>query len=183
MANVGMKGLRYALLNTNGTTYSIPKTMGGAISASISPNFAEASLYCDDTMKEFTSSFQSATISLSIDDDDDAVFAELLGKTIDPVTKVVSSSINDFAPYIGVGYVVSKIKNGVQKWRSQFFPKVKFKPFVAEAKTRGESVEYNTISVEGITIANDEGIWEMHAEFPSESEAIAELDNFFEEDI
>jgi len=179
MANVGMKGLRYALLNTNGTTYGIAKTMGGAISASVSPNFAEASLYADDAMKEYVSSFQSATVSLTVDDDDDTVFAELLGKTIDEETGVISSSINDNAPYLGFGYIVTKIKNNVQKWRAQFFPKIKFKPFVPEAKTKGDSVEFSPITIEGMTVANDLGIWESHIEVASEAEALEELEKFF----
>jgi len=179
MANVGMKGLQYAILNKNGTTYDEVKTMGGAISASISPNFAEASLYCDDTMKEYISSFQSATVSLTVDDDDDQVFSELLGKTIDPITGVVSSNVNDNPPYVAFGYVVTKIKNNVQKWRSQFFPKIKFKPFIPEAKTKGDSVEFSTITVEGMTIANDTGIWEMHVECDTETEAFEKLREFF----
>ena len=153
--------------------------MGGAINASVSPNFAEASLYADDMLKEYVSSFQSATVSLGLDHDDDQVFAELLGKTIDPITKIVSSSINDIPPYIGFAYIVPQIKSGVGKWRAQFFPKVKFKPFIPEAKTRGDSIEFAPITVEGITIANDLGIWEQHLDVVSESQALAELENFF----
>ena len=179
MASVGMKGLRYALLNTTGTTYGIPKIMGGAINASISPNFAEASLYADDTLKEYISSFQSATVSLTVDDDDDAVFSELLGKTIDDETGVVSSNINDNPPYVAFGYIVTKIKNNVQKWRAQFFPKIKFKPFVPEASTKGDSIEFSPITIEGMTVANDIGIWESHIEVASEADAIEELENFF----
>lgn len=179
MASVGMKGLRYALLNPDGVTYGETKTMGAAISASISPNFAEASLYGDDALKEYISSFQSATVSLAVDDDDDKIFAELLGKTIDETTGIVSSSINDFPPYLGFGYIVTKIKNGQRKWRAQFFPKIKFKSFVPEAKTKGDSIEFSTITVEGMTIATDLGIWESHIEVASEAEAIEELENFF----
>ena len=174
-----MRHLKYALLSADGKSYGPAKAMGGAISASISPNFAEASLYCDDSMKEYISSFQSAEVSLSIDDDDDAVFAELLGKKINTETGIISSDINNLSPYLGFAYIVSKIKNGTQKWRSQFFPKVRFKPFVPEAKTQGDSVEFSTITVEGITLANNIGIWESHIDVNSEAEAIEKLEKFF----
>lgn len=92
---------------------------------------------------------------------------------------VVSSSINDNPPYVGFGYVVTKIKNNVQKWRAQFFPKIKFKPFVPEASTKSDSIEFSPITIEGMTVANDIGIWESHIEVASEADAIEELENFF----
>ena len=101
MANIGLKYLKYATLNEDGT-YKIPKKFGAAINAQISLNKAEASLYGDNQLIEYASVFQSAAISLGVDDDDDTVFAEVLGKTVNPVTGVVSSSINDFAPYVGL---------------------------------------------------------------------------------
>jgi phi13 family phage major tail protein len=179
MASIGMKRIRYALLSADGTTYGTIKTMGRAVSASISPNIAEASLYSDDAVSEYVAAFQSATVTLGLDDDDDAIFAELLGKSYDEATKIVCSSINDSPPYVGFGYIITKIKNNVQKFRAQFFTKIKFKPFVPESATKADSIEFATPSVEGVTIANDAGIWESHVEKDTETEAITALDAFF----
>ena len=177
-----MRRLQYAILNLDGT-YGVPKMMGGAIGASISPNFAEASLYSDDTLKEYISSFQSATISLTVDDDDDKIFAQLLGKNYDEVTKLVSSSVNDTSPFVGISYITNKIQNNIQRWRSQFFPKVKFKPFIPEAKTKGDSIEFSPITIEGLTLANSLGIWETHLDTGAETEAILEANRFFESEV
>jgi phi13 family phage major tail protein len=179
MANLGMKYLRYAILNEDDTTYGTIKTMGRAISASVSPNIAEGSLYADDKTAEYATAFQSAAVTLGVDDDDDATFAELLGKSYDEATKIVSSSIDDNPPYVGFGYIVSKIKNNLRKYRAQFFTKMKFKPFIPESKTKGDSIEFGTPSVEGLTIANNAGIWESHVEKDTETEAITALDAFF----
>lgn len=180
MAQIGMKTLKYALLGTNETTYTtLPKTMGAAISASVTPNFAEASLYADDRLQEYVQAFQSATVSLGVDNDDDVVFAELLGKTIDTASGIVSSNINDNPPYVGFGYIVTKIKNNVPRFRVQFFPKIKFSPFIPDATTKGETIEFGTVTVEGTTVANVLGVWESHLEVATESEAIAALDEFF----
>lgn len=120
MANIGLKYLKYAKLKED-NTYDIPKSFGAAINAQISLNTAEASLYGDNQLIEYASTFQSANVSLEVDDDDDTVFAEVLGKTINTETGVVSSGINDSAPYVGISYIVSKIKNGTRKFRAQFF--------------------------------------------------------------
>jgi phi13 family phage major tail protein len=177
MANIGLKSLKYALLNADGTTYGTITSMGGAISASISPNFAEASLYYDDALGEYVTAFQNATITLGVDHDSDSVFAELLGKTT--ISDVTYSSINDVAPYVGVGYIATRIKNNVQEFRAQFFPKVKFKPFISDANTKGDSVEFGTVSVEGLTIANSLGYWEYHSDVATEAAAITALNAFF----
>ena len=75
---------------------------------------------------------------------------------------------------------MSKIKNGIRKFRAQFFPKIQFKPFIPEASTKGESLEFKTVTVEGLTIPNALGIWESHIDVATEEEAIFESEKFFE---
>lgn len=183
MANIGMQGMKYALLVTEGegaeTTYESAKEFIGAISASITPNSAEASLYGDDKLMEYSSSFQNATVSLSAADDNDAVFADLLGRKKEASTGRYRSNINDVAPYVGFGYIVSKMINGQTKYRAQFFPKMKFKVFVPEASTKGENLEFKTITVEGMTMPSKYGDWESHIDVDSLSLAQEELNKYF----
>ena len=183
MANIGMQGMKYALLKTEGegaeTTYEIAKEFIGAISASITPNSAEASLYGDDKLMEYSSSFQNATVSLSAADDKDEVFADLLGRKKEAKTGRYRSNINDVAPYVGFGYIVSKMVDGKTKYRAQFFPKMKFKVFVPEASTKGENLEFKTITVEGMTMPNKYGDWESHIDVDSLTAAQEELDKYF----
>lgn len=183
MANIGMHGMKYALLVTEGegaeTTYETAKEFIGAISASITPNSAEASLYGDDKLMEYSSSFQNATVSLSAADDNDEVFADLLGRKKEATTGRYRSNINDVAPYVGFGYIVSKMINGKTKYRAQFFPKMKFKPFVPEASTKGENLEFKTITVEGMTMSSKYGDWESHIDLDSLTAAQEELNKYF----
>ncbi len=183
MANIGMQGMKYALLVTEGegaeTTYESAKEFIGAISASITPNSAEASLYGDDKLMEYSSSFQNATVSLSAADDNDEVFADLLGRKKEATTGRYRSNINDVAPYVGFGYIVSKMINGKTKYRAQFFPKMKFKPFVPEASTKGENLEFKTITVEGMTMPSKLGDRESHIDVDSLSAAQEELNKYF----
>ncbi len=183
MANIGMQGMKYALLITEGegaeTTYQTAKEFAGAISASITPNSAEASLYGDDKLMEYSSSFQNATVSLSAADDNDEVFADLLGRKKEATTGRYRSNINDVAPYVGFGYIVSKMINGQTKYRAQFFPKMKFKVFVPEASTKGENLEFKMITVEGMTMPSKYGDWESHIDVDSLSLAQEELNKYF----
>ena len=179
MASIGLKNFKYAKLNEDGKTYGEIKTLAGAIESKVTLDLSEASLYANDTLKEQVSLFKSGTLTAGIDDDDDSVFAELLGKTVDEETGVVTSNSEDTPIYVGFGHIVSKIVNGEKKYKVEFFPKVKFKPFIPDSKTKGDSLEFTTPSVEATIFENDNGDWEKHSVCDTESEANTLLESFF----
>ena len=179
MASIGLKSFKYAKLNEDGKTYGEIKTLAGAIECKVTLDLSEASLYANDTLKEQVSLFKSGTLTAGIDDDDDSVFAELLGKTVDKQTGVVTSNTEDLPIYVGFGHIVSKIVNGEKKYKVEFFPKVKFKPFIPDSKTKGDSLEFTTPSVEATIFENDNGDWEKHSVCDTESEANTLLESFF----
>ena len=179
MASIGLKNFKYAKLNEDGKTYGEIKTLAGAIECKVTLDLSEASLYADDTLKEQVSLFKSGTLTAGIDDDNDSVFAELLGKTVDEQTGIVTSNTEDLPIYVGFGHIVSKIVNGEKKYKVEFFPKVKFKPFIPDSKTKGDSLEFTTPSVEATIFENDNGDWEKHSVCDTESEANTLLESFF----
>ena len=179
MASIGLKNFKYAKLNEDGKTYGEIKTLAGAIEGKVTLDLSEASLYADDTLKEQVSLFKSGTLTAGIDDDDDSIFAELLGKTVDEQTGVVTSNTEDTPIYVGFGHIVSKIVNGEKKYKVEFFRKVKFKPFIPDSKTKGDSLEFTTPSVEATIFENDNGDWEKHSVCSTESEANTLLESFF----
>ena len=179
MASIGLKNFKYAKLNEDGKTYGEIKTLAGAIECKVTLDLSEASLYADDTLKEQVSLFKSGTLTAGIDDDNDSVFAELLGKTVDEQTGIVTSNTEDLPIYVGFGHIVSKIVNGEKKYKVEFFPKVKFKPFIPDSKTKGDSLEFTTPSVEATIFENDNGDWEKHSVCSTESEANTLIENFF----
>ena len=166
-------------MNDDGKTYGPVKTLSGAIECKVTLDLAEATLYCDDALKEQVSMFKSGTLTAGIDEDDDAIFAELLGKTVDEETGVVTSNVSDEAIYVGFGHIVPKLVNGKRKYKVEFFPKMKFKPFIADAKTKGDNLEFTTPSVEATIFENEDGDWEKHKVYDTESEANTALDGFF----
>ena len=179
MASIGLRRFRYAPLNSDGVTYGTVKTLAGAIECKVSVDISEAILRADDVIKEYVQIFKSGGITAGIDDDDDTIFAEVLGKTIDPSTGVTTSNSEDAPPYVGFGHVVPKIVGGTRKYKVEWFPKVRFKPFVADTKAKGESLEFTNPSVEATVFENDNGDWEKHGVYDSESAANAALDAMF----
>ena len=179
MAGIGLKRFRYAKLNDDGKTYGEVKTLAGAIECKVSLDLSEATLYADDTIREQVSLFKNGTLTAGIDDDDDAVFAELLRKTVDEETGVVTSNVSDTPIYVGFGHVVPKMVGGKRKYKVEFFHKVKFKPFMTDAKTKGDNLEFTTPSVEATIFEDEDGNWEKHKVYDTESEANTALENFF----
>ena len=80
MAQIGLRTYRYAKMNDDLKTYGSPATLAGAIETKVSLNIAEAKLYADDVLKDKASEFVDATITMGVDNDDDAVFSPLLGE-------------------------------------------------------------------------------------------------------
>ncbi len=81
--------------------------------------------------------------------------------------------------YVGFGHIVPKMVGGIKKYKVEFFPKVKFKPFIADSKTKGDSLEFTTPSATATIFENDNGDWEKHRVYDTETEANTALTGFF----
>ena len=135
--------------------------------------------YIYTVTREQVSLFKSGTLTAEIDNDDDTIFAELLGKTVDEETGVVTSNSEDTPIYVGFGHIVPKMVGRVKKYKVEFFPKIKFKPFITDAKTKGDNLEFTTPSVEATIFENDNGDWEKHSVCDTDTEANTLLASFF----
>lgn len=78
---------------------------------------AKASLYGENKLMEYSSSFQNATVSLTTADDSYTVFTDLLGRKKEGTTNRYRSNINDKIPYVGFVYIVSKMTDGKNLYR------------------------------------------------------------------
>ena len=181
MAQIGLRHFKYSPI-VDGKYTGVNK-MVGAITSTPSLNLAEAELYADDTVVESVSEVTKGTLSLTVADDDDTIFAPLLGHSTSEDGEVLKSS-DDVPPYVGFGRVLVKMVNGKRKYKAEFFLKVKFKPFVTEGTTKGESIEFKTPTVEGtiytVTTTVDgieKPLYERHKTFDTDAEAQAYLDD------
>jgi len=185
MARIGFKKGKYNKIDPQTKKYAavtegVP-CLEKVIDEKFSPEYNSAELYADDALAECDYSFKKGTLAITVANDDDKKEAELMGNTIseDEVTK----SVSDTAPEFGYGHIVTKLVNGVRKYKVEFFPRVKWTKITTDAKTRGESVEFGTTAIEGTVFPLDAelnglaaGTWEKHQTFATEAEAEAYLD-------
>ena len=95
MATIGLDKLFYAEITEDsdgGETYGVPASLAKAISADLSVELAEATLYADDGASEIVKEFKSGTLSLGIDDIGNEAASILTGATIDSNNVVISTS-------------------------------------------------------------------------------------------
>ena len=177
MAKIGLTNFRYSVLTetVSGPTYAGAKSPGKAISCSVDISNNSAMLYADDALAESDTSFQSGTITIGIDEEDIDTMAELLGHTV--ASSVMTRNVNDVAPYVGLGRVVTKMINGAYKYKVEFLYKVKFSEPKAENNTRGESTEFGTYELEGTIAALSDGKWSETEQFDTKSAAITYLES------
>ena len=175
MAKIGLNNFKYSVLD-EAEKYAGAKTLGKAIDCKVAIENYTAELYADDTLAESDYTFKKGTITLTIDEDDDTVFAELLGHQVDVESQTMIRKDTDVAPYVGVGRILTKIVNGVYKYKVEFLPKVKFSEPAQEESTKGDSIEFKTPSIEGTVTKLSDGTWSKTKTFTDKAEAIAYLD-------
>ena len=180
MARIGLTNIWFSKLteaSDGSPLYEGASNLGKAVSTNFSPNTSDAKLFGDDSLAESDSAATGGTLTLGVTDDDDTVFAPLLGHEI--TNGVVSYRANDSAPYVGVGYILTKQVNGVKKFKVEFYYKAKFKEMSVEQQTKGESVEFTTPTVEGdvSVLSNAAGDWKEAKTFTTLSDALTYLKN------
>ena len=180
MAKIGLKNFLFGILTeeTDGTpTYGVAQKPAKAISCKVDISNNDAKLYADDALAESDKTFQSGTVTIGIDDENDAMLATLLGHEY--VNGEVVRNANDTAPYVGLGRIITKIVGGLYKYKVEFLYKVKFAEPSQENNTKGESVEFGTSEVEGLVSALANGNWSASKTFNTFEEAQAYLEGFF----
>lgn len=180
MARIGLTNIWFSKLTeaADGTaTYEGATKLGKAVSTDFSPNTSDAKLYGDDALAESDSAATGGTLTLGVTDDDDSVFAPLLGHEI--INNEVIYTADDAAPYVGVGYIITKMVNGVRKYKSTFYYKAKFKDMNESQQTKGEAIEFTTPTVEGnVSVLSDgKGTWKKTETFNALSDALTWLKN------
>lgn len=175
MARIGLKNFRYSELDANDEVQA-PKSLGKAIDCKVSLELNSAELYADDALAESDYTFNKGTVTITVDDDDDEILAPLLGHTVSEDGEIVRKD-TDVAPFIAFGRILTKIVGGTYKYKVEFLSKVKFKDTMPDEKTKGESVEFTTVSIEGSVMRKANGDWSKSKTFTTYAEASEYLDS------
>ena len=154
MATIGLDKLFYAKITEgeNGEeTYAEPKQLAKAMTADLSVELAEATLYADDGVAEVVKEFKSGTLSLGVDDIGGAVASDLTGAVIDDNGVVISGSEDGGAP-VAVGFRAKK-SNG--KYKYYWLYRVKFGIPATNLATKGDSITFSTPTIEGTVLCRN----------------------------
>jgi len=149
MATIGLDKLYYAPITeapaTGDETYGTPVMLAKAISAELSVELAEATLYADDGPAEVVKEFKGGKLALGIDDIGKAAAEVLTGATADSKGVLISTSEDSGKP-VAVGFRAKKA-NG--KYRYMWLYKVKFGVPSDTLATKGDSIAFQTPKIEG----------------------------------
>ena len=148
MATIGLDKLFYADITEDekgNETYGKPKQLAKAISADLSVELNEATLYADDGQAEAVKEFKGGTLSLGVDDIGHAVAADLVGAKLDKNGVLVSGS-EDTSKYVAIGFRAKKA-NG--KYKYYWLYKVLFGVPATNLATKGDSISFQTPTIEG----------------------------------
>lgn len=148
MATIGLDKLFYAKITeeeSGDETYATPVQLAKAMTADLSVELAEATLYADDGASEIVKEFKNGTLSLGVDDIGAAVASDLTGATIDANGVVVSASEDGGEP-VAVGFRAKK-SNG--KYKYYWLYRVKFGIPATNLATKGDSITFSTPTIEG----------------------------------
>ena len=154
MATIGLDKLYYAPITEDEKgeeSYGTPAQLAKAISADLSVELAEATLYADDGASEIVKEFQSGTLSLGVDDIGGEAASTLTGAVIDDNGVVISAGEDGGQP-VAVGFRAKK-SNG--KYRYFWLYRVKFGIPATNLATKGDSISFSTPTIEGTVLCRN----------------------------
>ena len=190
MATIGLSKPYYAVYSAaeNVVTYANGAVMGKATEANIEINTSDNNnLYGDNAIAETDRQFTSGTLTLSTTDLSQEVSKAILGlkeETLDSITGVTDEDVSELIyddtqaiPYLGVGFIVKKVVNGVTMWRGIVLTKVMFSIPSDAATTQGETITWQVPSLTATIMRDDSAtrMWKREATFTTEAQAEAYL--------
>lgn len=149
MATIGLDRLYYAPITeapvTGEETYGTPVMLAKAISAELSIELAEATLYADDGAAEIIKEFKNGKLTLGVDDIGRTAATELTGAKADDNGVLISASEDGGKP-VAIGF---RAKKASGKYRYFWLYRVKFGVPSTNLATKGDSITFSTPTIEG----------------------------------
>jgi phi13 family phage major tail protein len=161
---IGVSDFHYAILTTDEEdatpVYQTPVAVPGIVAVRVNPNASSETLFADDGPYESASTLGQIEVELNMADLDLTVQAALLGHTL--ASGILKRKSSDTPPYVAIGFKSLK-SNG--SYRFTWLAKGKFVPSEQNNETRGDSVNFQTPTINGKFLkrsSDDE--WERHVD-------------------
>lgn len=145
----------YALYSNTGSTitYSDGNDLARGVGVDFKLDTADSTnWYANNVMAESAQvAFTGGQVTLTCDGMHDEVRKAVAGLPAPSTETVGSSSVKFYdyddrqsVPFLGIGFVIKYMENGVESFVPYVFPKVKLTPESYAATTQGESVDFQT---------------------------------------
>lgn len=178
MAYYGLALPTFAKLNADGT-YSNGFRFGKAVSLNLTINENEAKVAGDNITAEIAKEFKDGTIALGVTTIPITAYSSVFGHSV----TVKENSINikdktdDVPNYVGVGLIKSEMVDGVKKFIATWIYKALFTETSESAQTSGETITFQTPTINGTIAALADKHWREREIFNSESAAQSWIDD------
>lgn len=188
MATIGLSKPYYAIYSATGSavSYATGGVLGKATEANIEIETSEDNnLYADNGIAETDRQFTGGTLTLSTDDLSQEVSKAILGlkeEALDTIEGITDEDVKELiydetqqTPYLGVGFIIKKVRGGVTLWRGVVLTKVMFSIPSDSATTQGESIEWQVPELSATIMRDDSAthMWKREATFTTEAQAEA----------
>ena len=188
MAIIGASKPMFAIYSHSGANVSYENggVIGKLVEFSIDVESTnDNDFYADNGIAETQrNKFSSGSLSMQTDDLRQEISKVLLGlkevtlSSVPGIEGTVTELVYDDdqnTPYLGIGMVQKKQIDNMNKWRAIVLKKIMFNVPADAATTEGESIDWQTPTVEATIMRDDSAKheWKNEATFDSEEEAVA----------
>ena len=178
--------------SSNTISYSDVTPLARGVEVSMEVEIGDATnFFADNTIAEAVAGqFNGATATLTVDGLKDTardLIAGLVTSTsisVSTSTSVTAKVYDDLQviPYVGIGFVVRYMENGVTTYAPVILPKAQFSPESLDAATQGEEVEFQTTELQATVMRADDAnhSWKIVcADQATEADAVAVINAYF----
>jgi phi13 family phage major tail protein len=162
MAYFGVSSPYMAQLDAETETYSNGFKCGKAISTSVTPSYSSAVLYADNAEAERVDEFVNAAVEVGTDRLPAQAAQIVFGHTI--TDGVTTYKGNDSSNYVGYGFWVANMEDGVKKYQGVILHKVKFTEGQESFQTKGENIQFATPTLSGSATVLSNDKWKTVSE-------------------
>jgi len=157
-------------------TYGVGRSLGGAVSGSHTPNFAQTPHYSDNVLKNQIAKFTNGALTVVVDDVDLQTHAAIYGATY--AAGQVNHKASDKPPFGGISWVESILtEDNEEIYRGFFYPKAKAVRTAKNFATQQENIELGMTDLSFTTFAAKSGDYEIIKDFETLEQARAWVDS------
>lgn len=153
----GVEKAYYAILTQDGEnpTYEQAKYLPGLREISVTANEEQATIYAENRLYDSENSLGEIEVTLDFASIDTSDYAALFGKKLAQSGGIIESA-DDQPPYIAL-MVEKTLSGGVKEYLTLYKGKLSLPE--DKAKTKEGKTEYQTVSLSGIFMPLENGIW------------------------